>query len=68
MVKKKIKPEIKTENAEQLWQALFAITRAVEEQGFAVKVNQYRNQEMDIGAWEFARLALVGARKDTMVN
>ena len=68
MVKKKIKPEIKTENAEQLWQALFAITRAVEEQGFAVKVNQYRNQEMDIGAWEVARLALVGARKDTMVN
>ena len=67
-MKKKIKPEINPENAEQLWHALFAITHAVEAQGLTIKVNKYRNPELDLGAWEYARLALNGAMVDADIN
>ena len=61
-------PEVKQENAELLWHALFALTHAVEQLQFAVDVNTYRNEEMDLGAWEFARLALETSREDVAVN
>ena len=59
--KKKLVPQINPENAEQLWHALFAITHAVEQLELAVDVNKYRNPELDLGAWEYARLALQSA-------
>jgi hypothetical protein len=61
-------PEVNPENAELLWHALWAITHAVEQLEFAVKVNTYRNEEMDLGAWEFARLALTTSREDVAAN
>ena len=61
-------PEVKSENAELLWHALFAITHAVEQLQFAVDVNTYRNEDMDLGAWEFARLALDTSREDVPAN
>lgn len=61
MTKKKLIPQINHENADQLWHALFAITHAVEQLELGTHVNQYRNAEMDLGAWEYARLALQSA-------
>ena len=61
-------PEINPENAELLWHALFAITHAVEQLKVAVDVNTYRNQDMDLGAWEFARIALETSRADIPSN
>ena len=61
-------PEINPENAELLWHALFAITHAVEQLKVAVDVNTYRNQDMDLGAWEFARIALETSRADIASN
>jgi len=61
-------PGVKQENAELLWHALFALTHAVEQLKVAVDVNTYRNEEMDLGAWEFARLALETSRDDAAVN
>ena len=68
MTKKKKTPKINPQNADQLWHALFAITHAVEQLEFAVDVNQYRNPEMDLGAWEFARLALQSANMDADIH
>ena len=68
MTKKKIIPSVNPENAEQLWHALFAITHAVEQLQLAVKVNAYRNEQLDIGAWEYARLALSAADQDKAIN
>lgn len=61
-------PKVDPDNAELLWHALFAITHAVEQLKFAVEVNTYRHADMDLGAWEFARLALDTSREDTQVN
>ena len=68
MNKKKIIPNINPENAEQLWHALFAITHAVEQLELAVDVNQYRNPDMGLGAWEYARLALHSADMNADIN
>ena len=68
MTKKKKTPKINPQNADQLWHALFAITHAVEQLEFAVDVNQYRNPEMDLGAWEFARLALQSANMEADIH
>tara|TARA_R110002020_G_scaffold142800_1_gene315016 strand:- start:5716 stop:5940 length:225 start_codon:yes stop_codon:yes gene_type:complete len=65
---KKLTPKVNPENAEQLWLALFAITHAVEQLELAVDVNKYRNTEMDVGAWEYARLALRSADMTSDVN
>jgi hypothetical protein len=64
----KKKPTINPESADQLWHALFAITHAVEQLDYAVQVNQYRNDKLDVGAWEYARLTLEGTREDVTVN
>jgi hypothetical protein len=61
-------PKVDPENAELLWHALFAITHAVEQLKFAVEVNTYRHADMDLGAWEFARLALDTSREDKPAN
>ena len=61
-------PKVDPENAELLWHALFAITHAVEQLKFAVEVNTYRHADMDLGAWEFARLALDTSREDKQAN
>ena len=68
MTKKKIIPNVNPENAEQLWHALFAITHAVEQLQLAVEVNRYRNENLDLGAWEYARLALESAKENTDIN
>ena len=61
-------PDVKQENAELLWHALFAITHAVEQLQLTVDVNTFRNEDMDLGAWEFARIALQTSRDDAVVN
>ena len=61
-------PKVDPENAELLWHALFAITHGVEQLKFAVDVNTYRHADMDLGAWEFARLALDTSREDKDAN
>ena len=61
-------PDVKQENAELLWHALFALTHAVEQLQLTVDVNTFRNEEMDLGAWEFARIALQTSRDDAVVN
>ncbi len=61
-------PDVKQENAELLWHALFALTHAVEQLQLTVDVNTFRNEEMDLGAWEFARIALQTSRDDATVN
>jgi len=68
MTKKKLIPSVNPENAEQLWHALFAITHAVEQLQLAVEVNAYRNKQLDVGAWEFAQLALSAADQDKAIN
>tara|TARA_R100000353_G_scaffold8516_1_gene10027 strand:- start:578 stop:799 length:222 start_codon:yes stop_codon:yes gene_type:complete len=61
-------PEINPENADLLWHALFAITHAVEQLQLSVDVNTFRNEDLDIGAWEFARIALQTSRNDIPAN
>ena len=68
MTKKKIIPSVNPENAEQLWHALFAITHAVEQLQLAVDVNKYKNDELGLGAWEYARLALSAADQTADIN
>ena len=48
-------PDVRPEMAQQLWEALFAITFAVEELNLAEHVNEYQNERLGMGAWEFAR-------------
>ena len=48
-------PDIRPEMAAQLWEALGAITYAVEDLNLAEHVNEYHNEELGMGAWEFAR-------------
>lgn len=66
--KKKNIPNVNPESASQLWHALFAITHAVEQLELAVDVNKYRNEELDLGAWEFARMALQASNMDADIN
>ena len=65
---KKLIPQINPENAEQLWHALFAITHAVEQLKVAADVNRYTNDELGLGAWEYARLALSAADQTADIN
>lgn len=51
-------PDIKPEQARELWVALFAITHAVEQLGMLEEVNGYKNTATGLGAWETAREVL----------
>lgn len=48
--------------APQLWEALFAITHAVEHLGLEAEVDTLQNQQTGLGAWETARAELHAAR------
>ena len=41
-----------------LWEALFAITMAVEQLGLVEPVNSFRHVETDVGAFDFACAAI----------
>ena len=66
--KKKKMPTVNPENADQLWHALFAITHAVEHLDLAVDVNQFRNPELGLGAWEYARLVLQSSNMESDIH
>ena len=44
-----------------LWEALFAITMAVEQLGLVEPVNSFRHVETDVGAFDFACAAINNA-------
>jgi len=44
-----------------LWEALFAITKAVEQLGLGLVVNGFRHVETDVGAFDFALAAIDNA-------
>ena len=44
-----------------LWEALFAITLAVEQLGLGEHVNGFRHVETDVGAFDFAHAAIDNA-------
>ena len=48
-------PFVRPELAAQLGEALGAITSAVEDLNLAEHVNEYHNEELGMGAWEYAR-------------
>ena len=47
--------------AKALWEALFAITKAVEQLGLSEHVNGFRHVETDMGAFDFAHAAIDNA-------
>ena len=47
--------------AKSLWEALFAITKAVEQLGLSEHVNGFRHVETDMGAFDFAHAAIDNA-------
>tara|TARA_R100001129_G_scaffold126628_1_gene88782 strand:+ start:66 stop:512 length:447 start_codon:yes stop_codon:yes gene_type:complete len=47
--------------AKALWEALFAITKAVEQLGLGEHVNGFRHVETDVGAFDFANAAIKNA-------
>ena len=48
-------------HAKPLWEALFAITMAVEQLGLSEHVNGFRHVETDVGAFDFAHAAIDNA-------
>ena len=47
--------------AKALWEALFAITKAVAQLGLSAHVNGFRHVETDVGAFDFAHAAIDNA-------
>ena len=54
--------QINPARAPQLWEALFAITHAVEQLGMEGEVDTLKNKQTGLGAWETARAELHAAR------
>tara|TARA_R100001198_G_scaffold93767_1_gene75421 strand:+ start:1433 stop:1663 length:231 start_codon:yes stop_codon:yes gene_type:complete len=55
------KMNIDSTQAKALWEALFAISLAVEQLGLEQHVNSFRHVETDVGAFDFAKSAIQNA-------